>query len=80
MAKTIVNYHAYSDRPSDTAGASWPFKRMFETAMVEEDLSDGFSTVVYTPGHESVDDGLQINAGAVDRDFFTPEKMVQAGH
>ena len=80
MAKTIVNYHAYSDRPSDNASPSWPFKRMFETAMVEEDLSDGFSTVVYTPGHESVDDGLQINAGAVDRDFFTPEKMVQAGH
>jgi hypothetical protein len=80
MAKTIVTYHAYSDRPSTDAEATWPFKRMFETAMVEEDLSDGFSTVVYTPGHESIDDGLQINAGAVDRTFFTPEKMVQAGH
>jgi Protein of unknown function (DUF1329) len=80
LAKTIVTFHAYQDRPVTNAAATWPFKRMFETAMVEEDLSDGFSTVVYTPGRESVDDGLQINAGAVDRTFFTPEKMVLAGH
>jgi hypothetical protein len=48
--------------------------------MVDEDLSDGFSTVIYSPGHEAHDDGVYINMGAVDRTFFTPEKMVQAGH
>ena len=33
-----------------------------------------------TPGQDSRDDSLFINMGAVDRNFFTPEKMVQAGH
>ena len=76
-----MTFHAYRDRPvPDAKVAIWPFKRIFQTAMVDEDLSDGFSTVIYSPGHASRDDGLYINMGAVDRTFFTPEKMVQAGH
>ena len=81
LAKTLVTFHAYRDRSvADAKVAIWPFKRIFQTAMVDEDLSDGFSTVIYSPGHASRDDGLYINMGAVDRTFFTPEKMVQAGH
>ncbi len=79
--RTIATFHANRDRPvPDAKVAIWPFKRMFETALVEEDLTDGFSTVVYSLGHERRDDGLYINMGAVDQTFFTPEKMVQAGH
>jgi hypothetical protein len=81
VAKTLVTFNAYRDRPIANARvAIWPFKRIFQTAMVDEDLSDGFSTVVYSPGHEAHDDGVYINMGAIDRAFFTPEKMVQAGH
>ena len=36
--------------------------------------------MVYSPGHETQNDSLYINIGAVDRTFFTPSKMVQAGH
>ena len=79
--KTLVTFHAYQDRPGPNARvAIWPFKRMFQTALVDEDVTDGFSTVIYTPGHQNHDDSLYINMGAVDRNFFTPEKMVQAGH
>jgi hypothetical protein len=79
--KTLVAFHAYRDRAVPNARvAIWPFKRMFETALVDEDLTSGFSTVVYTPGHSGNDDSLFENMGAVDRTFFTPEKMVQAGH
>ncbi|MGA9721892.1 MAG: DUF1329 domain-containing protein [Candidatus Binatus sp.] len=79
--KTLVTFHAYRDRAVPNARvAIWPFKRMFETALVDEDLTSGFSTVVYTPGHSGNDDSLFENMGAVDRDFFTPQKMVQAGH
>lgn len=79
--KTLALFHAYRDRPIPYADvAIWPFKRIFQTAMVDEDLTDGFTTVVYTPGHDLSDDGLYINSGAVDRDFFTPASMVQAGH
>jgi Protein of unknown function (DUF1329) len=75
--KTIANFHAYSDRSTPNANVSiWPFKRIFQTAMVEEDVTDGFSTVVYTPGLNS-HNGVYVNMGAVDRDFFTPAQMVQ---
>jgi Protein of unknown function (DUF1329) len=76
--KTIANFHAYSDRSTPDANISiWPFKRIFQTAMVEENVTDGFSTVVYTPGLNSRN-GLYVNMGAVDRDFFTPAQMVRA--
>jgi Protein of unknown function (DUF1329) len=79
--KTIATFHAYSDRATPGARvAIFPFKRMFQTALVDEDVTSGFSTVVYSPGHEAPNDTLFINMGAVDRTFFTPEKMVQAGH
>jgi hypothetical protein len=79
--KTLVTFNAYRDRPvPDAKVAIWPFKRIFETALVDEDVTDGFSTVIYSPGPDSHDDGWYINMGAVDKTFFTPEKMVQAGH
>jgi hypothetical protein len=79
--KTLATFHAYRDRalPNSTV-AIWPFKRMFETALVDEDITNGFSTVVYSPGPASQTDSLFVNMGAVDRDFFTPQKMVQSGH
>ena len=77
--KTIVNFYAYSDRATPgTRVAIWPFKRIFQTAMVDEDLTNGFSTVVHTPGLDDRD-GLYINMGAIDGNFFTPARMVQAG-
>jgi hypothetical protein len=36
-----------------TRVAIYPFKRMFQTALVDEDVQDGCSTVVYMPGHET---------------------------
>ena len=79
--KTLVLFHAYQDRPSPNSRvAIWPFKRMFQTAMVDEDVTDGYSTVIYTPGRENHDDSVLINMGVIDRNFFTPERMVQAGH
>ena len=79
--KTLATFHAYRDRalPNSTV-AIWPFKRMFETALVDEDVTSGFSTVVYSPGPATQNDSLFVNMGAVDRDFFTPQKMVQVGH
>ena len=73
--------NAYRDRPvPDAKAAIWPFKRMFETALVDEDVSDGFSTVLYSPAADTQGDGWYINMGLIDRSFFTPEKMVRAGH
>ena len=79
--KTLAIFHAYRDRAlPNSAVAIWPFKRIFETALVDEDITSGFSTVVYSPGHETPNDSLYVNMGAVDRSLFTPASMVQQGH
>jgi hypothetical protein len=78
--KTIANFYAYSDRATPNARvAVWPYKRMFETAQVDEDLTTGFSTTLYSPAHDSGNEGWYINTGAVDRTFFTPMRLEQ-GH
>ncbi len=79
--KTIATFHAYRDRAEPNARvAIYPFKRIFQTALVDEDVTSGFSTVVYSPGYSGHDDSMFINMGAVDRTFFTPQTMVQLGH
>ncbi len=77
--KTIATFHAYRDRSTPNARvAVWPFKRMFETAMVDEDLTSGFSTTVYAPRREGHSECWYINSGAVDRAFFTPARLEQS--
>src|ERR1700735_3581498 len=79
--RTMAGFHTYRDRAlANPPVAIWPFKRTFESALVDEDITTGFSTVVYTPGHEAQNDSMFVNMGAVDRTFFTPENMVQVGH
>jgi hypothetical protein len=55
--KTIATFtNTYRDRPvPDARVAIYPFKRMFQVALVDEDVTDGFSTVVYMPGREAQD-------------------------
>ena len=78
--KALVNFYAYGDRATPGARvAIWPFKRIFQTAMIDEDLTSGLSTVVHMPGLDDRD-ALYINMGAIDGNFFTPSRMVQAGH
>ncbi|MGB8413503.1 MAG: DUF1329 domain-containing protein [Candidatus Binatus sp.] len=76
--KTIATFNAYRDRAAPGARvAIWPFKRMFQTAMVDEDLSSGFSTTAFTPRTDSKSECWYINNGVVDNAFFTTANMVQ---
>jgi hypothetical protein len=78
--KTLANFHAYSDRGTPNARvAIWPYKRMFETAQVDEDLTTGFSTTLFSPPAKGGNEGWYINTGAVGRTFFTPMRLEQ-GH
>ena len=77
--KTIANFHAYSDRSTPNARAAiWPYKRMFATAQVDEDLTTGFSTILYSPPRDGGSEGWYINSAAVDRTFFTPMRLEQS--
>ena len=74
--KTIATFHAYRDRPTpDARVAIWPFKRMFQTAMVDEDVTSGFSSVVYSPRPQGHSECWYINTSFVDRNFFTPAQL-----
>jgi hypothetical protein len=80
--KTIATFNAYRDRPIPEAHvAIWPFKRMFQTALVDEDITDGFSTVVLSPGFETDEhESWYINMGIATDNFFNPTTMSNAAH
>jgi hypothetical protein len=80
LANTIASFYAYRDRPIPNARvAIWPFKRMFQTAMVDEDVTTGFSSVAYSPRPDGASECWYINSGAVDKGFFTPATL-EMGH
>jgi hypothetical protein len=80
--KTIASFYAYRDRPvPDARVAIYPFKRMFQLAMVDQNVQDGFSSVVYSPGRETEErDCWYINMGVISKAFFEPTAMSRAGH
>jgi Protein of unknown function (DUF1329) len=67
--KTMVIFNAYRDRSMPGAQqAVYPFKRIFETAIVDEDVQSGFSTVTFMPGYEHDErEGWLIDTAAVSQ-------------
>jgi Protein of unknown function (DUF1329) len=80
--KTIATFNTYRDRPvPDAKIAIYPYKRMFQLGLVDEDLDTGFSSVVYMPGPTAPDrECWYIDMGTVDNAFFQPQALEQAGH
>ncbi len=80
--KTLATFNAYRDRPiPDAKVAIWPFKRMFQTALVDEDVGTGFSTVALSPGFETDEhESWYINMGMATDNFFNPATMSNAAH
>lgn len=80
--KTIATFNTYRDRPvPDATVAIYPFKRMFQTALVDENVQNGFSTVVYTPSHAPEErECWYINMGSVTKGFFEPNALERRGH
>jgi Protein of unknown function (DUF1329) len=80
--KTIATFNAYRDRPTPDAKISiWRDKRMFQTALVSEDVRTGFSTVMYTPSRDSdYGDSWFINQGVVGPNILEPDAIVRLGH
>ena len=80
--KTIATFNTYRDRPvPDAKIAIYPYKRIFQLGLVDEDLDTGFSSVVYMPGATAPDrECWYIDMGTVDNAFFTPQAIEAAGH
>src|SRR5439155_19927111 len=74
--KTIATFNTYRDRPvPDAKVAIYAFKRSFQTALVDEDVTNGFSTVVYTPSREAeAHECSYIHMGIATPEFLQPSK------
>jgi hypothetical protein len=71
----------FAKRPvPDAKVAIFPFKRIFQTALIDEDLQSGYSTVVCMPGHESQDpECWYINMGTITKQPLDPNRMMFLG-
>ncbi len=80
--KTLVAFNTYRDRPvPDAKVAIYPYKRIFQLGLVNEDLTTRTSSVAYMPGPTAPDrECWYIDMGVVDNQFFTPQAIVNAGH
>ena len=80
--KTIATFNTYRDRPvPDARVAIYPYKRMFQLGLVDEDLDTGYSSVVYMPGPTAPDrECWYIDMGTVDNAFLAPQALERAGH
>jgi hypothetical protein len=80
--KTVVAFNTYRDRPiPDAKVAIYPYKRIFQLGLVDEDLNTHLSSVAYMPGPSALDrECWYIDMGAVTNAFFTPNAMRSAGH
>ena len=80
--KTIATFNTYRDRPvPDAKVAIYPYKRMFQLGLVDEDLQTGASSVVYMPGATAQDrECWYIDMGTVDNSFLAPQALERAGH
>jgi hypothetical protein len=79
--RTIATFNAYRALSlPDGSGATNPYKRSFQTALVDENVQDGTSTVIYMPSSTARDcECWRINAG-LDKSFFEPNEMGRVGH
>jgi hypothetical protein len=80
--KTIATFNTYRDRPvPDAHLAIYPYNRIFQLAMVDEDLTNGGSSVMYMPAPGSQEkESWYINMGSVNNDTFALMTMQNAGH
>jgi hypothetical protein len=80
--KTLVLYNTFRDRPvPDAQVAIYPYKRIFQLGLVDANIQDRASTVVFMPGsHSPEKECWYIDMGTVDPGFFNPNAMENAGH
>jgi hypothetical protein len=80
--KTLATFNTFRDRPvPDAEIAIYPYKRIFQLGLVDQDVQQGSSSVIYMPGKTSPErECWYIDMGVVDQAFFVPNALENAGH
>jgi hypothetical protein len=75
--KAIVIFNTVRDRQyPESKTAVYSFPRILQTALVDEDVTDGYSTILFTPNPErGRHDTWFINQGIVSQHWITPERF-----
>ncbi len=75
--KTLAIFNTVRDREFPGARAAvYSFPRLFQTALVDEDVQDGYSTVLYTPTPEKAPhDTWFINQGMISQRWIIPDRF-----
>ncbi len=80
--KSLATFNTFRDRPiPDAQVAIYPYKRMFQLGLVDEDVQTNASSVIYMPGRDAQEkECWYIDMGVIDPGFFNPNAMEAAGH
>jgi Protein of unknown function (DUF1329) len=75
--KAIVIFNTVRDRQyPESKAAVYSFPRILQTALVDEDVQDGFSTILFTPNPErGHHDTWFINQGIISRRWIMPQRF-----
>ena len=80
--KTLATFNTYRDLPvPDARVAIYPYKRMFQLGLADEDIEQNASSVIYMPAPTAPErECWYIDMGVVDNSFLSPESITNAGH
>jgi hypothetical protein len=80
--KTIAIFNTVRDREyEDSKTAVYSFKRLFQTAMVDEDVQSGYSTIFFTPSPDRPPhDTWFINQGVISPRWIVPNRYTTYRH
>ncbi|MHB8382762.1 MAG: DUF1329 domain-containing protein [Candidatus Binataceae bacterium] len=75
--KTLAIFNTVRDREyPDSKAAVYSFHRLFQTAMVDEDVQSGYSTIFYTPNPDRPEhDTWFINQGVISQRWIIPQRF-----
>jgi len=75
--KTLAIFNTVRDREyPDSKAAVYSFERLFQTALVDEDVQSGYSTIFFTPSPERPQhDTWFINQGIISQRWIVPQRF-----
>lgn len=75
--KTIATFNTVRDREyPDSKAAVYSFDRLFQTALVDEDVQSGYSTILFTPSPDSAHhDTWFIDQGIISQRWIVPQRF-----
>ena len=75
--KTIAAFNTVRDREyPNSKAAVYSFDRLFQTALVDEDVQTGYSTILFTPNPERGEhDTWFINQGIISQRWIVPQRF-----